>query len=102
MNIFKVLHLSILTSFLPQQPRTMQRGPAKCCGERQECWALHPFAPYCLREEPKPFSSVLTQAYQASKEQETTQAANKISIDHEMAGIPSPAGSELVNLNKRS
>lgn len=26
MNIFKVLNLGILTLFLPQQPRTMQRG----------------------------------------------------------------------------
>lgn len=62
------------------------------------------FAPFCplLPQGGTQALSSVTQAYQASKEQETTQAANKISIDHEMAGIPSPAGSELVNLNKRS
>ena len=69
--IFKIVHLSILTSFSsqlrshPSSPGQCRGGPAKCCGEGQECWALHPFAPYCLREGAEPFSSVLTQAYQA-------------------------------------
>lgn len=38
--------------------------------------------------------ALFLKVYQAWKEQETTQAANKTSIDHEMAGIPSPAGAQ--------